>query len=134
MKHGLCVVLICFCLGCQPKASEGKVLARVGDYIITQEDFDYAYKHSSHAQGESLAAKQDFLNNMINQKLILMDAQKQGLDKDKEFLKMVESFWQQSLLTRSLEEKSKQGVNLDQWVDELKKNTSIVINQELLNE
>ena len=69
---------------------------------------------------------------MINQKLILLDAEKRGLDKNKEFLKMVENFWQQSLLTMAMQEKAKDGGNFDQWVEYLKNNTDIEINQEAL--
>jgi len=72
------------------------------------------------------------LNNMINQKLILLDAEKKGLDKNKEFLKMVENFWQQSLLTMAMQEKVREGGNLDRWVEYLKKTTKVEINQEAL--
>ena len=67
---------------------------------------------------------------MINQKLIILAAEKEGLDKNKEFLKMVENFWQQSLLTMAMQDKTQEGVNLDRWVESLKKNTTIDINQE----
>ena len=122
----LSVILIS---GCLMPVSQ-KVVARVNSYLITQEDFDEAYNNSSHDPSTAAQSRQAFLNNMINQKLILLDAQAHGLDKNKEFLKMVENFWQQSLLTMALKEKSKEGINLDQWVALLRKSSKVEIYEE----
>ncbi len=125
----LCLGMVLFFSSCDAPA-EKKVVAKIDNYVITQEEFNEAYMNSSHASATRVQSQQDFLNNMINQKLILLDAQKHGLDKNKEFLKMIESFWQQSLLTLALKEKSKEGVDLDQWVDTLRKNSKIEVNEE----
>ena len=132
MKHWIWIIGILLCLGCQPQPSTEHVVAKVGDYIITQEEFDEEYQNSTYASQNSPASRHIFLDHMINQKLILLAAQQQGLDKDKDFLKMVEHFWQQSLTTVALQVKTKEGINLEQWVDYLKKNTKIEINQESL--
>jgi hypothetical protein len=121
----LCAVLIS---GCHPNAQ--KVVAKVDNYPITQEEFNRGYADSAHDSATRIQSRQDFLDNMINQKLILLDAEAHGLDKDKEFLEMIENFWQQSLLTLALKEKSKEGVNLDQWVDGLRKHSKVEINEE----
>src|ERR1039457_4267760 len=119
----ICLCAVVFIGGClTPMSQEQKVVARIDNYSITQEEFDEAYQNSSHALASRFQSRQDFLNNMINQKLILLDAQAHGLDKDKEFLKMVENFWQQSLVTMALKEKSQKGVDLDQWVTSLRGN------------
>ena len=120
-----CALLISGCMA--PTSNPQKVVARVDNSVITRQEFDEAYKDSSHAPAQS---RQDFLNNMINQKLILLDAQAHGLDRDKEFLKMVENFWQQSLLTMALKEKSKEGGNLDQWVAHLREKSKVEIYEE----
>jgi len=52
------------------------------------------------------------------------------LDRDPQFLKMVEIFIN-ILLTIALQDKNKEGGDLDAWVDGLKKNTKIDINQEV---
>jgi hypothetical protein len=129
----LCLTLITL-VGCghsQPSPSQDAV-AQVGKYVITRQEFEEAYKDSSYGAQGTFASRLTFLRNMINQKLILLDAEKRGLGKNKEFLKMVESFWQQSLLTMAMQEKTKEGGNLDKWVEYLKKNTKIEINQEAL--
>jgi len=138
-KRGECMnrLLICLMLlalsGCgnsQPSSKE--VVAQVGNYVITRQEFAEAYRDSSYGAQGTLASRKIFLNNMINQKLILLDAEKKGLDKNKEFLKMVEHFWQQSLLTMAMQNKVQEGGNLDRWVEYLKNNTKIEINQEAL--
>jgi len=105
-------------------------VAKVDNYVISQEEFNDAYKNSSYSSSTRILSQHDFLNNMINQKLILLDAQAHGLDKNKEFLKMVEVFWQQSLLTLAVKEKNKEGVNLDEWVANLRKNSKVEISKE----
>jgi len=128
-----CLSLVVFICGCfTPMAQKEKVVAKVDNYSITQEEFDEAYANSPHSTVSPIQSRQDFLNNMINQKLILLDAQAHGLDKNKEFLKMVENFWQQSLLTMALKEENNEGVNLDQWVTSLRQKSKITINQEYL--
>ena len=124
--------MLALVLGCQSKESHQAVVARVGSYVITQAEFDEAYKNSAYGHEHNKLYRSEFLKNMINQKLILLDAEHRGLDHDPQFLKMVESFYQQSLLTLALQEKAKEGGNLDGWVDYLKKNTKVDINQEYL--
>ena len=121
-----------FVLGCQSRESHNAVVARVGTYVITQDEFEESYKSSAQAQEHNPFYRSAFLNNMINQKLILLDAERRGLDRDPRFLKMIENFYQQSLLTMSLQEKTKEGGNLDAWVNYLKQNTKVEINQEYL--
>jgi hypothetical protein len=129
----LCLVMtiLAGCGNSQPTPSQD-VIAKIGDYVITREEFDDAYKDSAYGDQGTYASRRTFLNNMINQKLIILDAENRGLDKNKEFLRMVENFWQQSLLTMAMQEKSREGANLDAWVESLKNNTKIEINQEAL--
>ena len=129
----LCLTLLALA-GCgnSPPSSSDDAVAKVGNYVITRQEFEEAYKDSGYGELGTLASRKTFLNNMINQKLILLDAEKKGLDKNKEFLKMVENFWQQSLLTMAMQEKVREGGNLDLWVEYLRKNTKVEINQEAL--
>jgi len=131
MKYWPLMIGLAFMLGCQPKPAE-HVVAKIGDYTITHEEFEDAFKSSSYGTQDNAASRQAFLNNMINQKLIILDAQTRGLDKDKDFLRMIENFWEQSLVTVALQQKTREGGNLDQWADYLRKNTKIEINQEYL--
>ena len=132
MRLVIGMVILAFVLGCQSKESHQAVVARVGTYVITQDEFEESYKNSAYGREHNPFYRSAFLNNMINQKLILLDAERRGLDRDPRFLKMVENFYQQSLMTIALQEKTKEGGTLDTWVDYLKKNTKVEINQEYL--
>jgi len=132
MRLVIGTIILAFVLGCQSRESQQPVVARVGTYVITKDEFDEAYKNSAYSRQHNVFYRSAFLNNMITQKLILLDAQRRGLDRDPQFLKMVENFWQQSLLTIALQQKTKEGGNLDAWVNYLKQNTKVEINQEYL--
>lgn len=104
-KHLFFLFLIVLILGCgQPK--EKSVFARINNYEITREEFQEEFAQSSYSGTEDLTEKEEFLNQLIRRKLILQDAQRRGLDKKPEFLKMIEKFWEQSLLKLALEKKA----------------------------
>ena len=48
------------------------------------------------------------MDNLIERKLILKEAEKISLDKDKNFLSSIQDFWEQSLLKLMLERKIKE--------------------------
>jgi len=84
------------------------MLARVNDYEIMAEEFEQEFRGSYYAAAGTPQARREFLNNLINRKLMLQDAQARGLDKDKAFLKVIERFWEQSLLKVYLDEKTRE--------------------------
>ncbi len=108
MKKNLIVLIFAlFIFGCASKPQAKKeVLAKVNNYEIAKEEFDEEFKMSGYGRVDTPESKGDFLNNLINRKLILQDAQKKGLDKDKSFLKMIENFWEQSLLKKSRDKRN----------------------------
>lgn len=114
MKHVAVVSLILLCLGCSSSTAPAeKLVAKVGPATITQHEFEDAYKTSVYSQQSSLTARNDFLKVLINRKLILLDAEKRGLDQRQDFLAMIQNFWEQSLLTMALNEKSKELSSVD---------------------
>ncbi|MCU0665480.1 MAG: SurA N-terminal domain-containing protein [Candidatus Omnitrophica bacterium] len=128
----------------------GTVLARVNNYKITQDEFEEEFRSSAYYANDTLQSRKNFLNLLINRKLIMQDAQKKGLDKDRDFLKMIQRFWEQSLLQRAFEAKNrsldaqvsdnksqdilrqKKADLMDAWIDDLRKQASISINENLL--
>lgn len=82
-------------------------LVKINNYTITPQEFNEEFRASAYAKDNTLESKREFLNMLIRRKLVLQDAQARGLDKDKEFLKSIERFWEQSLLKRMMDEKSK---------------------------
>lgn len=96
--------------GCTRGGSEEKqdLLAKINNYEVTREEFEREFKDSSFGRADTLESRKEFLDNLINRKLILQDAQARGLDKDKDFLRLIERFWEQSLLKIALDRKTKE--------------------------
>jgi hypothetical protein len=96
-------------IGCSRAPKENKqILARINNYEITKQEFEQEFKDSSFGRVDTPESRKEFLNNLINRKLILQDAQQRAWDKDKSFLKMIERFWEQSLLKITLDRKAKE--------------------------
>lgn len=94
--------------GCGRPAPKEHVLARVNNYEITREEFEREFIRSPYAKNDTPQSREKFLERLVNVKLILQDAQAQGLDKDPDFLRMVERFWEQSLLKLTVDKKAKE--------------------------
>ena len=108
-KYIVLLLAVILTLGCGRAAKERKeILAKINNYEITLDEFEEEFKESAYGRNGSAQAKNDFLNNLINRKLILQDAQNKGLDKDRSFLKMIERFWEQSLLKLAIDKKTKE--------------------------
>lgn len=100
------ILFFCGCRG--PAAGRKQVLARINNYEIGLDEFEAAFKDSVFSWSGAPDARQQFLTNLINQKLILQDAERKGMDREDDFLKTVEKFWEQSLLKVALERKTKE--------------------------
>lgn len=140
--------LIMFLAGCScPLPRDKKILARINNYEITLDEFEEQFRGSLYSKDNTLEARKEFLKVLIGRKLILQDAQAKGLDKKKEFLKMIERFWEQSLLKLALQRKSQEIANLAQvrnnrqgqdklmndWMIGLEKEAKISVDYNLLN-
>lgn len=99
---GLSIII----LGCTKQKKPEPILAKVNNYEITLKEFQERFQNSPYSTTDTLQSRKDFLNVLINQKLMLQQAQADGLDKNQDFLKSIERFWEQSLLTLVLERKS----------------------------
>lgn len=107
-KNVVFLSLLIFISGCNPAPKDKQILAKVNNYEITLDEFEEEFKGSGYDRNGTQDARKEFLNNLINRKLILQDAQKKGLDKDKGFLKMIEKFWEQSLLKLAIDKKTRE--------------------------
>lgn len=148
MKNKMIILFgVMFIAGCTcPLPKDKKALAKINNYEITQEEFEEQFKDSPYSRDNTLEARNDFLKVLIGQKLILQDAQAKGLDKKEEFLKMIEKFWEQSLLKLALQTKSleiassaklkdnQQGQDqlMNDWMSKLEKQASISVDSDLL--
>lgn len=104
MKKSIYVILVIFLLSGWIWVSKDKTVMKIDGIEINLKEFNNAFQASRFAlQGEG--AKEDFLDTYISRKLILKEAERLGLDKDPEFLRDVQLFWEQSLLKRILARK-----------------------------
>ncbi|MCX5711892.1 MAG: hypothetical protein NTY47_02330, partial [Candidatus Omnitrophica bacterium] len=113
-KTMLIVFLSLFCTyGCgrQCPYDNKDVVARINNYVVTGLEFDKEFAASSFAKKGTIESKKEFLSNLVDQKLILQDAEKKGLDKSPEFLNMVQRFWEQSLMKLAIERKTREVAN-----------------------
>lgn len=139
------LVLVSVIAGCPQKKAEKETVATIGKYHIYKEDL-LSEAELYPPQYLKKISKEQFLDNLIEKKILLIEAQHQGLDKKPEFLKMIERFWEQSLLRSLLDEKSRQIRSsakpgegsrrqtemMQEWVEGLKKNSTIKIYKDTL--
>lgn len=133
--------------GCAEKGPKKEVIATIGNYSLYKEDF---LSELSLYPPEYLnkVTKEQLLNDIIEKKVLLLEAQRQGLDRNPEFMKMVERFWEQSLLRSLLNKKSEEILSsipqsdkdrnrkasgmIKSWIVEVVRKTNIDINREAL--
>jgi parvulin-like peptidyl-prolyl isomerase len=86
--------LLFFPLSCnKTQPLKGKELARINDRVITLEEFEQEMEQLpqlAKLQMVSDEGRKDFLQELIKQELLLQEAEKRGLDKDKEILANLE--------------------------------------------
>jgi len=116
MKKLLVIIFLAIlAAGCTPKeSSTGTVLAKVNDSEITKEDFIERINRLpewARERFQSEEGKKNFLDEIIKEELLFQEAEKQGLNKDKEFQKRLEEFKKMTLIStllkKEIEEKTK---------------------------
>jgi hypothetical protein len=106
MRYILLICLVLTFLGCSENPQE-KILANINGYELSVQDFEESFQQSYFAlRPDQAQARQEFLEKLINERLILQYAQKENLDKTPAFLKKIEKFWEASLLKVALDYKS----------------------------
>ncbi|MCM8782540.1 MAG: hypothetical protein NC828_05790 [Candidatus Omnitrophica bacterium] len=103
------VVILAFLIGCSPSAPNKELLAKINNYSLYREDFIDELKTMSDFERAG-RTKEELLEGVIEKKLLLLQAQQAGLDKEGIFMKMVQRFWEQSLLRSIIEKKIKEFV------------------------
>jgi peptidyl-prolyl cis-trans isomerase C len=92
------ILLFVFCMvfACAKKEEKkGAYLAKIGDSVITQADFEREMKglpEFVQKMFEGASGKESFLNELIKRELLYKEALKKGLDKDPEYVKKLEDF------------------------------------------
>ena len=141
-----------FVSGCGPKPGAGtgnEVVVSINDYKITRDEFENEFKDSVYGVTDTAEARQNFLSALIDRKLLLQYAQKEGFDKETSFLQTIERFWEQSLLKIVLDKKmleiasknvavgweiqrAENAKKMNDWMIELRKGVRITVNGSVL--
>lgn len=111
MRKFICVVILLFLLcGCIRKKGE-KIAIKINNFKMTTEEFAEEFKEAGAGLLGPANQKEAFLENLINRKLILQEAERLGLNRDKVFLKSIERFYEQTLLKSVLDKKSNEFIS-----------------------
>jgi hypothetical protein len=97
------IVLSFVTAGC---AKKQKVAISIGDIEVTAQEFESELKDSRYPPDSS--GRKAFLTQLVRKKLILKEAELMGLDKNPQFLKDIQYYWEQGLLKLALAQKSKE--------------------------
>jgi len=98
-------IAILLSTACAPKE---EAVISIGDIKITKAEFEKEFKKLNSSKPDSIEARKEFIDNIINRKLILKEAESKNLDKDPAFLDEVQDFWEQSLLKLVIDRKAKE--------------------------
>ena len=106
-------VILALASGCgkSPGASGKELVAKIGNYEMTTEDFRYELRLGGHGAGfdaDPEKAKATLLDEMITRKALVQEAARQGLDKEKLFMAEIERYWEQALLKELFSKKMKE--------------------------
>jgi len=103
------ILLIVFLIpGCSGRGPSEEVVARINDYEMTVEDFQTESGEiikGGRVVGGIPIIKEDILDALITKQLILQEAQRRGLDKEKDFMETIELYWEQTLIKNLLKER-----------------------------
>ena len=105
------VFILAVLTGCAEKQPSEKVVAVINDYKMTGEDFNYESKEILHVGkliGDIPVTREDILDALIIKEILLQEAQRKDLDKDKDFLRSIELHWEQTLIRNLLTKKSRE--------------------------
>jgi len=104
---GFCAVVAICLISCSRPQDEAPV--KIDAARMSAEEFNHLYKFS-HPEDypQDSVHRQEFLGEIINRKLMLLEAERMGLDRDPQFLREVQDFWQERLLKLVLQRKSEE--------------------------
>ena len=94
----------------QERTEKGKILARINDYNLTLEEFQYQLAAELEMDRDfklTKEAKKEFLEELIRKELLIQEAKKLHLDRKEKFVRAIERYWESTLIRDLMELKSK---------------------------
>jgi maltoporin len=95
----------------QDSHDDGKVLARINDYSILQDEFQYQLAEEIDLYSDLKLTKEvrrDFLDRLIKKELLIQEAKRLQLDRRDDFIKTIERYWESTLIRDLLEIKGEE--------------------------
>ncbi len=127
------VLIGCFIFaGCSSGDTERdrRIVAEVNDYKMSVEDLKDELDNMLYDR-DNLATEEDraeYMDRLLEKEVLLQEAQRQGLDKEEDFMKSIENYWEQTLLKLLLERKSNEisgSIHVyDSEIDEYRKDST----------
>jgi len=105
--------LLFFITGCSCGDNDAgsRIAAQVNKYKMTADEVKYELKNAPHDEKELVkteSGKKQYLGALIEKQVLLQEAQRRGIDREKDFMKTIENYWEQALLRIMLERKSRE--------------------------
>lgn len=129
--------------GCSKKEKPKRLVVKINDFYMTEEELRDKMIHSPYSS-EMSKNLEEFLDIAIREQVLIQEAQRQGLDKEKTFMKTIERYWAQTLIKELLDKQSskiiqsvsqeKRDAAMDAWVNELYKKADIKIYNNVLED
>jgi len=111
-KLFLVSLVVLLLTGCSRGATEDRrIVAQINKYRMNVDDLRYALRNIPYDDKRLLDTedgRREYLDRLIEKEILLQEAQRQGLDREKDFIKSIENYWEQALLKLLLERKSKE--------------------------
>lgn len=106
-------ILIFILTGCSSGRDSGddRVLAQINQYKMTVGDLRYELGNVPYDEAAELnteRGRKDFIDRVLEKEILLQEAQRQGLDRGKDFMKSIEKYWEQALLKLLLQRKARE--------------------------
>ena len=91
-KVFLIIFAILFLAGCSSgkNNTDNKVVAQINKYKMTVDDIKYEFKNAPYDEIMSLKTengRKKYIGGLIEKEILLQEAQRQGIDKEKDFMK-----------------------------------------------
>nr|MBF0223687.1 SurA N-terminal domain-containing protein [Desulfobulbaceae bacterium] len=96
-----CVVLLLLVSCSSEEAVKQKVLAKVNNYEIYLDDFRSQLAEEVEYETDyklTEKSKREFLNDLIRKELLIQEAKRMDLDREDEFVKTIERYWESTLV------------------------------------
>ncbi len=81
---------------------------RINQFTMTKDEFEDYFKEMNVGRKDSSQVRKDVLDALISKKLILQEAEKEGLNKSREFLNSLQHYYEQLLFKLIIDLKSKE--------------------------